>query len=433
MRNILVLVLATAVIPVTVQAAPRSFQILQSFSIGSPMEPIADTTGAVFGTTYGGGKHGGGVVFKLSGKRTESVLYDFSRKTGPSYPSARLLRDQSGDLFGIASRTDKDIFGTAVFKISHGRETTLHFFGEGQSATGAPHGGVVGDESGNLYGVTCGGGEKGAGLVFEISAAGETTVLYDFAGPDGSCPLSELLADGQGGFYGTTWGGGASDHGVVFRLPSNGNLKVIHSFTGDDGCQIEGGLTQDDTGNLYGTAAFCGAGAGGTAYRISPSGKMTVLHAFTGTAGDGSAPRGTLVRDAQGNLYGMTGGNYPYLNEGGTVFQITPHGREMVLHTFTGGENDGATPLGGLAMDDAGNLYGSTLAGGAYGNGVVFKLSKAARQFRPRLQSAQRATRGHRLSPARHRASSCAQCPAGPSRTAVPSRLRSRDSGARAS
>ncbi len=304
-------------------------------------------------------------MFKLTGDGTEKVIYDFRSNSSPAFPTARLLRDQAGDLFGIASRIGSDNYGTAVFKISHGKETTLHFFGEGRSALGAPHAGVIADGAGNLYGVTCGGGAQDAGQVFKITPAGDTSILHEFTGSDGLCPSGELLADGQGNFYGTTFQGGDSNDGVVFKLASNGTETIIHSFAGTDGCQLWGGLLRDDAGNLYGTASYCGSGSGGTVYRISPNGKIKVLHVFRGFDGDGADPVGTLVRDTKGNLYGMTvdgGDGFP--NTDGTVFRISAGGRETILHSFSGGDDDGL-PIGGLAMDDAGNLYGSTSQGGA--------------------------------------------------------------------
>ena len=115
MRKMFILALVASCAAFDAEAASRPFHVLQNFSnYGSPLELIVDKTGAVFGTTYGGGKRGGGAVFKLTGDGTEKVIYDFRSNSRPAYPIARLLRDQAGDLFGIASRIGWDNYGTAA-------------------------------------------------------------------------------------------------------------------------------------------------------------------------------------------------------------------------------------------------------------------------------------------------------------------------------
>jgi uncharacterized repeat protein (TIGR03803 family) len=154
-------------------------------------------------------------------------------------------------------------------------------------------------------------------------------------------------------------------------------FKVIHNFTGAAaGGDPVNGFVPDAAGNLYGTASSGGLYNNGVAFVVNPKGKETVLHKFKGGA-DGSSPQGFLERDSAGNLYGTTaaGGTFG----AGTVFEITGL-VETVLYSFTG-HPDGANPLAGLIMDSAGNLYGTTAAGGTIGNGTVFKLSPPAKLF----------------------------------------------------
>ena len=127
----------------------------------------------------------------------------------------------------------------------------------------------------------------------------------------------------------------------------------------------------DEAGHLYGTGSYGGPGGYGVVFKVNQSGKETVLHGFTGGA-DGANPQASLVMDALGNLYGttMAGGAAGV----GTVFKITKKGNETVLYSFTGG-TDGASPIAALTMDKARNLYGTTTAGGSTGNGTVFRLS----------------------------------------------------------
>ena len=138
---------------------------------------------------------------------------------------------------------------------------------------------------------------------------------------------------------------------------------------------------------IWGSAAFCVVlmmAMGGSASAVSA---LTVLHSFPGSASDGNTPVGRLIGDSKGNLYSTT-----YVGRGtgcggsgcGVVFKLTPPVRpatewtEKVLHSFKGG-GDGANPNAGLAANSAGNLYGTTSAGGAFRKGAVFKLSQAGR------------------------------------------------------
>jgi uncharacterized repeat protein (TIGR03803 family) len=159
-----------------------------------------------------------------------------------------------------------------------------------------------------------------------------------------------------------------SAHGQTFT--------VLHSFGGADGDNSNhgAGLTRDAAGNLYGTTdrggdLTCGDVGCGTVYKIDRSGKETVLHRFTSTP-DGDTPFAGVIRDTAGNLYGttLTGGASGY----GTVFKVDAKGKETVLHSFTG--KDGALPRSGVVRDAAGNLYGTTETGGSLDYGTVFRL-----------------------------------------------------------
>jgi uncharacterized repeat protein (TIGR03803 family) len=150
-------------------------------------------------------------------------------------------------------------------------------------------------------------------------------VLHRFAGSDGAVPHGRLLADAAGNLYGTTHNGGTSGYGTVFQLDSSGTLTVLHSFTGgSDGAYPEAGLIADTVGNLYGTT-YGGGGGQGTVFQVTLSGALTVLHSFTGGS-DGGRPVADLLSDAAGNLYGTTGlGGATASCPGGcgTVFALT--------------------------------------------------------------------------------------------------------------
>ncbi|HEV2177401.1 MAG TPA: choice-of-anchor tandem repeat GloVer-containing protein [Terriglobia bacterium] len=240
-----------------------------------------------------------------------------------------------------------------------------------------PYGGLVEDASSNLFGTTYYGGTSGKGTVFEVTTTGVESVLYSFTGgADGGYPAAGLVLDSNGNFFGTAVGGGTGGQGVVFKVTTAGVESVLYNFTGGaDGGYPEAGLVEDSAGNLYGTTFNGGSNGQGTVFEVTPAGVETVLYSFAGPTADGSGPAAGLARDTAGNLYGTT------LNGGvfgdGVVFKLTSGGVETILHSFTGAPGDGSGPAAGVILDSAGNLFGTTNAGGAMGNGVVFKITPA--------------------------------------------------------
>ena len=247
----------------------------------------------------------------------------------------------------------------------------------------APLAGLTMGAGGNLFGTTNSGGAGGDGTVFEISASGTESILYSFSvGTDGAYPDAPLAIDSAGNLYGMTYEGGANGDGVVFKLTYgfdgvtvNYTKSSLYSFRGGaDGINPDSPLIIDGSGNLYGTTGSGGAANSGVVFRIAPNGAESILYTFSGAA-DGGDPAGGLIMDSAGALYGTTqrGGVFGY----GTVFKLTPRSNssytETVLYSFSGGL-DGADPLGGLIMDSAGNLYGTTLQGGVGGYGEIFEI-----------------------------------------------------------
>jgi uncharacterized repeat protein (TIGR03803 family) len=216
--------------------------------------------------------------------------------------------------------------------------------------------------------------------------------LHSFHG-DGAAPMGGVVMDSSGNLYGTTFWGGLYDGGTVFELipQEDGSWlsKILYSFNPQSGGHFPvGGLILDESGNLYGTTSQVGSTRfqGGTVFELSPqangSWKASVLHNFTNTGVDGRDPQATLTRDAAGNIYGTTtyGGAYGSGNFGGTVFKLSPQAdgtyTETILHSFFENSTDGYAPFyGALVLDAAGNLYGTTVVGGAYGGGIVFEIT----------------------------------------------------------
>lgn len=272
----------------------------------------------------------------------------------------------------------------ATFKV-------LYYF-KGGSDGHYPNASLIADDSGNLYGTTYFGGAANAGTVFKLAPDGTETLLHVFTGypTDGALPQANLTSDGEGNLFGTTRGGGAPiSWGTIFKLTPDGTETVLYNFAGgSDGAYPYAGLTADAAGNLYGTTYY-GGGTGctnnygcGTVFRLAPDGTESVLHAFAG-GNDGANPAAGVILDSAGNLYGTTiGGGAGCSGYGcGIVFKIAPDGIETILHTFTGYPTDGSGPWGGLIKDKVGNLYGTTYVGGSgssrcyEGCGTVYELA----------------------------------------------------------
>src|SRR5579872_4801320 len=267
-----------------------------------------------------------------------------------------------------------------------------------------PDASLIQGTDGYLYGTTSDGGTStgctafiaGCGTVFKVSPGGVLTTIYNFCTQancaDGIGPEAGLTLGTDGNLYGTTDDGGditcdgPSGCGTVFRLSPQGQLTTLHTFEGypTDGAHPAAPLALGADGNFYGTTQT-GGDSGlscypygcGTVYRISPSGVLTILHSFCPQLNceDGVQPGAGLVQGSDGIFYGTT------LNGGtkgmGTVFKITPRGKESVLYNFCSGANciDGAYPEGGLVQGTDENFYGTTTAGGPAGYGTVFEIT----------------------------------------------------------
>jgi len=276
------------------------------------------------------------------------------------------------------------VLGLAVTLPHAGAQTfsVVHNF-TGGSDGGGPLNGLTSDGAGDLYGTTSSGGTTNHGVVFRLNQEGVETVLYNFKdGSDGAYPQGALIRDKAGNFYGTTLGGGTAGTGTVFGITPKGVERVLYSFAGGtDGADPEAGLAFDATGNLYGTTTAGGANGTGTVFKLTvpekgAKWKETVLYSF-GSAPDGATPVAGVTFDKAGNLYGTTsaGGTYGY----GTIFQLTSTGAswtENIIHEFQDGD-DGAVPFAGLISDKKGNFYGAAGEGGTGGGGTVFELTPA--------------------------------------------------------
>ena len=342
---------------------------------------LQDPEGNLYGTTSGGGETGLGTIFKINANGDESLIYNFKTIADGESP-ASLIRDTNGNFFGNTYYGGNAFysFGTVYKLSSTGEETVLHTF-EGKADGAYPQSPLAQDAAGNLYGAAFSyGGANSAGTVFRITPDGRFSLLHTFAGgtADGCRPAAGLIFVADV-LYGTTAGCGTYGYGTIFAISKTGEYVVLYNFGKGDGDSPLALLMIDAQGNLYGTTG--GNYGCGTVFKFSAVGQFTTLHTFSGGLSDGCDPTSGLVEDARGNLYGTTqfGGKLGF----GTVFKVTADGKESVLHNFGGGVKGGLPPAG-LTEDAAGNLYGTTEYGGQllcgsasdnYGCGVVFKIT----------------------------------------------------------
>jgi uncharacterized repeat protein (TIGR03803 family) len=308
--------------------------------------------------------------------QSETVLYNFTGGSDGSHPMSGLTSDGAGNFYGTTNAGGLG-YGT-VFELSPNgsggwNETAIHNF---ELADGAiPDGSVIFDSVGNLYGTAAWGGANAYGVVFKLSPAGASwteIVLYSFAGgPDGAIPESGLIMDPAGNLYGTTWNGGAKNEGTVFELhPSAGGWTEQVIYASAD--HIYNGLAMNAAGNIFGVSAS-------TVFELSPNGSggwtPATIYNFAG-APDGGFAQGAPVLDQAGNLYGTTlqGGANGY----GIVYKLTLGSKgtwtEKILYSFKGGTKDGSGPTAGIVFDAAGNIYGTTGYAGTSSDGTVFEL-----------------------------------------------------------
>ena len=365
---------------------------------GIPESGLAsDAAGNFYGSTLEGGAFGYGTVYELSpnggGGWNQTVLHSFTLGADGGYPWGPLMFDGTGNLYGTTSDGPNG-YGVA-FELSPSgtgwTEIVLYNFADGPGGGQGPACGLLMDSAGNLYGTFSYDTNSGkvatqVGSVFELRLSGGVwteQVLYSITLNSNGDPLSPgLTRDALGNLYG-------SFTTTIFELSPNGDggwtPTVIHTFPKN--FQANSPLVLDQAGNLYGTTFYGGANGAGMVYRLSlgKTGAWTLatLHAF-GSAGDGSYSAGGIVFDAVGNLYGTTvlGG----ANGGGTVYELAPVGKnkdkydEQILWSFN--STDGFAPLGALIQDSAGNMYGTTAAAGTsaqgqfgYGIGVIFEVT----------------------------------------------------------
>lgn len=398
--------LCTLAAVLTTTAQAQTLIVIHSFTQqGDGAFPDAgltiDVAGNLYGTTNEGGAANMGTVFKL--KRSSSgwllnPLYSFMGHEDGGNPAGRVAMGRDGTLYGTTMGGGAFSSGTVFHltppataprsALTSWNETTIYSFAgnDGQS----PQGDLIFDQSGDIYGTTQSGGSAGNGVIYELSRSGSgwtSTVLYSPPiAADGQLPSGGVIFDTSGNLYGVLTNGGPTNHGAVYELSPSGSgwsEQILYGFAGaNDGANPVGGLILDNAGVLYGTTVTSGSGGGGTAFDITSGPVLNTICSFAnGFHHVNSGSQDKLAMDAAGNLYGTTAsdGLYGY----GTVFELTPSNGAWILttlHNFTGG-SDGGKPLSNVVMDASGNLYGTAAVGGltnrcaGIGCGVIWEIT----------------------------------------------------------
>jgi len=403
-----------AVIALTSLAGTQTYTVLHTFSNGgdggSPQAMLArDSAGRLYGTTLTGGS-GFGTIFRMTqqnGSWFLSTLYEFAGNNGNNDgagPYARVVFGSNGSLYGTtvsggggSGCGDLGYAGCGtVFNLQppvtvcksiscYWRETVLYRFATGPGGV-YPFGGVAFDRAGNMYGTTeLGGVGFDEGTVYELSPSGGGwvgSVLDSFQGSSnsGGNPYDGLVLDSSGNLYGSlrTNGTLGNGQGLLFELSNTGSgwmENAIYELAGNNGSQPFGGLIFDGSGNLYGTTSCGGSGGGGTVFELTPSGggyQFNLLYSFSGPCQGG--PADSLAMDSAGNLYGTA--YRDGANDLGSVFKLTHSDGGWTytdLHDFAGG-SDGCEPNGGVVVDSQGNVYGTTTGCGTE-FGTVWKIA----------------------------------------------------------
>ena len=404
-----------------------------------PQSQLIKSGNVLYGVAPSGGSHNGGVAFQYDlSSSTYSVIYNFCTTHVPLHPTicsdgesptGRLVIDSDGNLYGTTQLGGNANNAGTVYKLTKSGSTwslsSLYKFcpekigdlecDDGDDPlSGLTYYGQASDSaydgSSALYGSTYVGGNDSAGaygngVIFKLTLSGGTwsqSVMHEFCPSctelcyscsDGERPIGQMILDGDGALWGSTEAGGGGGEGVVFKLTGSGTETTLYTFCSthaspcSDGGQPTGVLL-DASGNIFGTAQIGGSGGSGsgagTLFKLTNSGgtwSESVKYNFcsASSCNDGSVPRGDLIMDSSGNIFGTTalGGSHAVVSGGaGTIWKYNGTS-ESVLYKFCPTSStcaDGEDPGAGVMMDASANLYGDTVMGGGSAGGVVYKF-----------------------------------------------------------
>lgn len=345
--------------------------------------------GNVYAMCYNGGISNAGILYKFNTATSSYTKeFDFHYGSQGTYPISAMVQGIDKKLYGITQFGGVKNEGTIFqYDPASGAYKKMADF-DRQTTGGTPTGPLMKASDGKLYGTTSYGGIKDKGVLFQYDPATNSyAVKFGFDGLNGSNPVGELMEAKDGKIYGTTREGGLTDEGVLFQFDLvTAKYTKTYDFGSSpkDGKYPEGGLTQGDDGKLYGVTTIGGdtteeiPDGFGVLFQYDPvTQKYSKKINFDGAI-NGSNPNGTLVKTADGKLFGMTthGGSNTLKNPNGcgTIFQYDPVSSSILKRFNFDGTGSGSNPNGSLLLASNGNLYGVTNVGGAYNMGALFQF-----------------------------------------------------------
>jgi uncharacterized repeat protein (TIGR03803 family) len=409
----------------TAFAEGTQFSVLHTFDVADAVtgasqtgsqpdtRPVLGADGAVYGMTYTGGVNGNGVIYRYDSESGKySVLHTFGAldangaNSDGANPGVALTRGPDDVFYGMAQFGGTNGAGT-IFKITaSGKFTVLHAFSAVDSNLHNPDGAnplrtVLIGADGNLYGTTrlgglntCGPRASGCGVAWVMTPWGSFSVLHQFQATEGHA--ASLLQARDGFLYGcAVFPFAAAGSGTLFRMaPSGGHFEILHRFgavvngANSDGADCYEPLVETDPGVFFGSTTYGGPNGNGVVFRYSSAKGLEIVHAFSawnaaGENADGANPFARLTRGEDGVLYSTASGGGAYGN--GVVYRIRPNGNFKVLYTFsaadpiTGSNVDGVWPDYGVVLHDdsligIANVGGKGSVAGATGNGTLYRL-----------------------------------------------------------
>jgi len=338
--------------------------------------------GFLYGCTLKLGTGDAGSVYRVRTNGTDfATIHFFDRTNNGAESTAGVIEGRDGALYGTTFRGGKEDSGTVFRVMKDGSDfRVLHQFASTNDCRN-PQSELFEAKDGWLYGTATGGGRHSRGGIFRIAKDGTgyaiVTGFHTGQPDDPRRPVGGLIQLADGAFYGTTKLGGLKNNGTVFRLEQAGKLTVLKSLGVAVGgaMQPEGTLLHASDGLLYGTCLLGGTTGGGAVFRLGPDGsRFEIIHHCGATVDGARQPSAGLTEASDGSLLGTSfAGGAADL---GTIFRMGRDGRDyQTLHSFAGGPEDGVRSRGALTIGGRGIFYGATLNGGSFGFGTVFRLT----------------------------------------------------------
>jgi uncharacterized repeat protein (TIGR03803 family) len=322
--------------------------------------------------TTSGGVNNEGVIFSFDpATGTYTKLVDFDGGMG-SYPNGDLTQAADGKLYGMTDSGGINNAGV-IFSFDPLTNDYARLFDFGGANGSFPNGNLLLATNGKLYGMTNRGGFNPFGVIFSFDPQSNGyTKLYDFDGTNGSYPQGSLMQATDGEFYGLTSSGGSGSNGVIFTFDPNTNLyNKLYDFDGTNGRYPYGDLIQYTDNKLYGMTNQGGSSEFGVIFSFDPGSVVyTKLLDFDGS--NGRSPFGSLMRAANGRLYGMT--NFGGSNNNGVIFSFTPSDNTYTKLGNFAMNSTGSAPYGGMIAANDSRLYGMTSGAGGPGAWCYFLI-----------------------------------------------------------